>query len=61
MSAVVPDKTGEVDNDQNDNGDQNDATAADMVRIHLTGNLITVLRLLKNTKFQLPSIALLTS
>ena len=27
----------------------------------LTGNLITMLRLLKNTKFQLPSIALLTA
>ena len=38
MSAVVwgiPDKTGELDDDQNDDGDQNDATAADMVRIHL--------------------------
>ena len=31
----VPDKTGEVDNDQNDEDDQDDATAADMVRIHL--------------------------
>ena len=38
MSALlwgVPDKTGEVDHDQNDNDDQKDATAADMVRIHL--------------------------
>ena len=38
MSAVVwgvQDKTGEVDDDQNDDGYQNDATAADMVRIHL--------------------------
>ena len=37
-SAVVwgvLDKTGEVDNDQNDDYDQNDATAADMVKIHL--------------------------
>ena len=38
MSAIVwgvPDKTGELDDDQNDDGDQNDATAADMVTIHL--------------------------
>ena len=38
MSAAVwgvPDKTGEVDDDHNDNDDQNDATAADMIRIHL--------------------------
>ena len=36
MSAVVwsgPDKTGEVHHDQNDDDDQNDATAADLVRI----------------------------
>ena len=42
MSTVVwgvPDKTGEVDDDQNDEDDQNDATAADMVRIHLNRNL----------------------
>ena len=38
MSAVVwgvPDKTGKVDNDQNDDDDKNDALAADMVRFHL--------------------------
>ena len=38
MPAVIwgiPDKTGEVDDDQNDEDDQDDATAADMVRIHL--------------------------
>ena len=38
MSALVwgvPDKTGKVEYDQNDNDDQNDPTAADMVRIHL--------------------------
>ena len=37
MSAIVwggPDKTGEVHDDQNDDDDQNDATAADLVRIH---------------------------
>ena len=37
-SAVVwgvLDKTGEVDNYQNDDYHQNDATAADMVKIHL--------------------------
>ena len=38
MSALVwgvPDKTGKVEYDQNDNDDQNDPTAADMVRTHL--------------------------
>ena len=38
MPAVVwgvPDKTGEGDDDQNDDDDQYDATAADMVSIHL--------------------------
>ena len=30
----VPDKTGEVNDDQNDD-DQNDATAADILRTHL--------------------------
>ena len=40
MSAVVwgvPDKTGKlkINDDQNDDDDKNDATAADMVRIHL--------------------------
>ena len=38
MSAViwrVPDKTGKVDDDQNHDDDRNDATASEMVRIHL--------------------------
>ena len=38
MSAAVwgiPDKTGELDDDQKDDSDQNDVTATDMVRIHL--------------------------
>ena len=38
MSALVwgvPDRIGEVDDNQNDDDDQNDARAADMVRIHL--------------------------
>ena len=38
MSAVVwgvPEKTGEVDDDQSDDDYQNDTTAADMARIHL--------------------------
>ena len=38
MSAAVwgvPDKIGKVEDDQNDDDDQNDATAADMVRSHL--------------------------
>ena len=38
MSAViwgVPDKTGKVDDDQNDDDDRNDATVSEMVRIHL--------------------------
>ena len=38
MSAVVwsvPDKTGDVDDNQNDDDYQNDATTADMVKIHL--------------------------
>ena len=38
MSALVwdvPDKTGKVKDDQNDDDDQNDPTAADMERIHL--------------------------
>ena len=38
MSATVwgiPDKTGELHDDQNDDNDQNDVTATDMVRIHL--------------------------
>ena len=37
MSALVwgvPDKTGKVDDDQNDDYDQNDARVVDMVRIH---------------------------
>ena len=42
MSAVVwggPDKTGEVHDDQNDDDDQNDATAPDLVRIYLNNLL----------------------
>ena len=38
MSAVVwgvPEKTGEVDDDQNDDDVQKDETAEDMVRVHL--------------------------
>ena len=31
----VPDRTGKVKDDQNDDDDQNDPMAADMVRIHL--------------------------
>ena len=31
----VTDKTSEVNNDQNGNNDQNDASVVDMVRIHL--------------------------
>ena len=45
MSAVVlcaPDKTGELNDDQNDDDDQNDANAADMVRIHLNNLSILI-------------------
>ena len=58
MSAVVwgvPDKTDEVEDDQNDDDDQNDATTADMVRIHLDNLFRFNSEILTNEKQELES------
>ena len=60
MSAAVwgvPDKTSEVDDDQNDDDNQNDATAAEMVRIHLT--IVTFSVLIKKLESRLINIPVL--
>ena len=58
MSALVwgvPDKTGEVDDDRNDDDDQNDARAADMMRIHLNNFLRFNSEILTSEKQELES------
>ena len=59
MSAVVwgiPDKTDKVDDDhQIDDGDQNDATSAEMVRIHLDKPFCLNLEILASEKQELES------
>ena len=58
MPAViwgVPDKTGEIDDDQNDEDDQDDATAADMVRVHLNNLFCHNSELLRSKKQELES------
>ena len=58
MSAVVwgvPDKTGKVDDDQNHDDDQNDARAADIVRIHLNNLFVFNSEILTSKKQELES------
>ena len=51
----VPDKTGKIEYDQNNDDDQNDPTAADMVRIHLDNLFRFNLEILTSEKHELES------